>query len=277
MRDGEIALVDVVVPLVVMREQQGVDHRRVGLQAHPLLQPVVEDTGDPGPLLRPSRLLLDDAGERHSLQLIQVHGVGALRFGKLPRFLEAEDHRLHDASASRRVGHGVRIRKEIALERRPRHAVLLRRERIAHDLEEIGRGAQAGGRHDRRDLVGTEPFRGREPIQLHLTADELADHLVRQQGAVELVLAGLGMRVPPEPAQVREEAIGVGNDARVREEPSERVRSCPRRDVHRARSLAESRRGEPALVDQAPADDGHGRDQSKGQEPEDRAFHRQTV
>jgi len=206
-----------------------------------------------------------------------VHGVGALRFRVLPRFLEAEDHRLHDAATPRTAGQRVRIRKEIALERRPRHAVLLRRERIAHDLEEIGRGAQAGGRHDRRDLVGTESFRGREPIQLHLTADELADHLVRQQGAVELVFAGLGMRVPPEPAQVREEAIGVGNDARVREEPSERVRSRPRRDVHRARSLAESRRGEPALVDQAPADDGHGRDQSKGEEPEDRAFHRPTV
>ena len=45
----------------------GVLHRRVGLERHPLTQPVVVDGGDHGPLLREPRFLLDDRRQRHDL------------------------------------------------------------------------------------------------------------------------------------------------------------------------------------------------------------------
>ena len=88
MRHREIGLVDVVVPLVVVREQQRVDHRRVGLQAHPLLQTVVEDAGDPRALVGPAGLLLDDAGERYRLELVEADGGQALHLRMLPGLAE---------------------------------------------------------------------------------------------------------------------------------------------------------------------------------------------
>src|SRR4051812_34877956 len=57
----QIALVQVVVPDEVVGQQHRVDHGRIGAQRNALLETVVEDAGDVGPLRGLARLLFDDA------------------------------------------------------------------------------------------------------------------------------------------------------------------------------------------------------------------------
>ena len=50
-----------------LTEWQAIDHRGVGLQAHPLAQAVHEDAGDLRAFVRLPRLLLDDRGHDQRL------------------------------------------------------------------------------------------------------------------------------------------------------------------------------------------------------------------
>ncbi len=274
MRPPQVALVQVPVPFEVIGKQYRVNDGRVGIEPHLFLQSIVKDTSDARPLLRLPRLLLHDAGQRDRLQLVELHRGKPLRLGVLPRLLEARHHHLRDARAARAARKRIGIGKEKPFQVLAGNAQLASHRRIARQLEEVVRGTHARLADDPCDLVDAQPLRHREVVHLDIAADQLPQHLVGEQRPVELVFAGFDVRAAPEPMQVRVETVRVGDDARVREQPRQRVRADPRRDRDGALFLAERRGGELPLVVQAPGENAQRGKQDEGENPEDEAFHR---
>ena len=89
--DVEVGLPDVAVPAAGLLER--VDDRRVGLEGHPLLQPVVEDGRNQGPLVGPGkagaryRPPKDPQHEPQNGQNTHPAVAGVTFHGQDPRFL----------------------------------------------------------------------------------------------------------------------------------------------------------------------------------------------
>src|SRR6202171_1826662 len=267
----QVGLVQVPVPFEVIGKQYRINDGRVGIEPHVLLQSIVKDARDARPLLRLSCLLLHDAGQRDRLQLVELHPGKPLRLGVLPRLVEARHHRLRDAQASHRARHRIGIGKEKPLQVLAGNAQLASHRRIARQLEEIVRGTHARLADDPRDLVDAQPLRRREVVELDVAVDQFPQHLVGEQRPVELIFAGFDVRAAPEPMQVRVEAVRIGDDAGVREQPHQRVRADARWNGDGARSPPAGRGGELPLVVEGPGEDAESGQQDEGERPEDKA------
>ncbi len=129
---------------------QGVLDRRTGLEVHPFLKPVVENSRDESALVRDTRLFLNDRGERHELLRGELE-----RLGLLSKVLGLILLKSLSKSGHHAMGR-CRLLKEISVGEKKTFQFL-----ALHNLEKFFSACDTFGLEERCHLLGHPAFRER--------------------------------------------------------------------------------------------------------------------
>ena len=224
----EIEVLAREVPVIESGESKGVDDGRVALQRHADAQAIGVDRRDEPALLQLRRLDLDDRRQRDHLPGAQ------LPLGRPPsqvlvkRALEPLDHDPNEVVSRRIARERICIRKEVAFQIGSVRIELGDQRRAIARLNERRRRAKALRLEDPGHLRDRQPLRERDRPQVHLTADELVNHLDRRERLIETVFAGLQVPIAAALPEGEPEGPPILDDPRVNEALGDHARLRPR-------------------------------------------------
>ncbi|QTK79023.1 hypothetical protein AT6N2_C1246 [Agrobacterium tumefaciens] len=172
----QIRLIDRAVGRLAVTTEQAVDDGRIRLQAHALLQPVVEDGRDMGALVILAGFLFDDRGKRHKFLNGLDRQIGIAPFpDHVDQLVLRSTHLIDDFLALGAAGEAVGIRAQAAFRRQGGRKFT---------IQNLVRGK--AGKH----LLDRQSLGQRHGIKDRFAGFEKEENILHRCAGLDLVFAG---------------------------------------------------------------------------------------